>query len=63
MAEELDTFNKFMVGVCAGKVTLLNPPRSDMNPDEAIMLAAWLVTMAGDFGGEKIKAAMDAVQS
>lgn len=56
----MDTFNKFFVGVTGGKVTIVNPPRGDISPDDALMLAAWLVVMAGK--EDQIGAAIEAVQ-
>jgi hypothetical protein len=56
----MDTFNKFFVGVTGGKVTIVNPPRGDITREDALMLAAWLVVMAGKTG--EIAAAIEAVE-
>ncbi len=48
MAEEIDALNKFMVGGQAGKVVMMMPPRGPMTHDEALTLAAWLVSIVGD---------------
>jgi hypothetical protein len=41
-------------------LVIRNPPRAEMTKDEAIMLAALLVVAAGDFTGERFKAAFEA---
>lgn len=41
----LDTFNKFGVGVQGGSVVILMP-KPVMSPRDALLLAAYLVTMA-----------------
>ena len=59
---ESETFNKFMVGLSGAGIVLLNPPRGPISNDEAIVLASWLLALAGDFDCAKAKqiiAAMD----
>jgi hypothetical protein len=59
----MDTFNKFMVGVQADKVVILNiVGPSYLSKDEALNLAAWLVSLA-DPGGEKFTDMLSAVQN
>jgi hypothetical protein len=41
----METFNKFAVGVIGTDVAIMMPPRR-LTPDEAMMFAAWIVTMA-----------------
>jgi len=41
----MDTTNRQGVGVIGGDVAVVMP-RTRMTPDEAMMFAAWLVTMA-----------------
>jgi len=55
----MDTFNKHFVGVSNGNVRIMLPPTGDMTPEEALMLAAWLVVMAGK--QEQIDEAIEAV--
>lgn len=42
----MDTFNKFGVGVVGDDVAVVFPPRGRLTREDAMMLAAWLVTMA-----------------
>lgn len=59
----MDTFNKFMVGAQGDKITLLNiRGPSYLSKDEALNLAAWLVSLA-DPGGEKFTDMLSAVQN
>lgn len=44
----MDTANKFLVGVRGDKIAMLDPPRGEMSKDDALLLAAWLVTLADD---------------
>jgi hypothetical protein len=41
----METFNKFGVGLAGADVVILMPPRR-LSPADAVMFAAWLVTMA-----------------
>lgn len=61
MEEEIDTLNKFVVGLQGDKIGMLAPPRWLMTKDEALTLAAWLVT-AADYRGERFKQILEAVQ-
>jgi hypothetical protein len=59
----MDTFNKFAVGVQGDKITIFNivgPAR--ISNDEALNLAAWLVSLA-DPDGEKFTDMLSAVQN
>jgi hypothetical protein len=46
MDAEIDTFNKHMVGVQGGNIVVLMPPHGPMTKQEAMVFAAWLVTLA-----------------
>jgi hypothetical protein len=59
----MDTVNKHMVGVRPDGIYILNPPCGPMSKDEAVMLAAWLVAIAGDHEGQKFKEALIQVKS
>lgn len=48
---ELDTFNKFAVGVRASQIAFPVGLPATMSKDDALVLAAWIVAMADD--GEK----------
>lgn len=43
---EIDTFNKFMVGVQGGKVVIMNPPRGPIERTAALVLAATIVALS-----------------
>lgn len=47
-AESMDIGNRFMVGCQGNSLVILNPPTrlTLLSPDEALLLAAWLVAMA-----------------
>lgn len=53
MADEINTFNKFMVMMHAGSSKLIigMPPR-ELDKADALLLAAWLVCMAFPEDGE-----------
>jgi hypothetical protein len=46
----IDTTNKFLVSDYRDQVVLLNPPvpRQMLSIDDALLLAAWLVAIAGE---------------
>ena len=54
----MDISNKHMVVARLDGIYVLNPPSGPMSKDDAIALAAWLVVVAGDRGGEKFKEAL-----
>ncbi len=57
----MDAFNKYMVGMAHNGLVIMNPPRAVMSTDEALMLAAWLVSMADPLS-EKFAEALKAVR-
>lgn len=60
--EKVDTTNKFMVCKQAGKILIMNPPRGPISKHDAMVFAAWIVTL-GDDDGLSFEAAKDAVES
>jgi hypothetical protein len=42
----IEIVNKFLVSTHEGRVQILFPPRTPMPPDDAVLLAAWLVALA-----------------
>lgn len=62
MAEVVDTFNKFGVGMQAGDIAMLNPPPRRITRQDALLLAAYLVCMA-DPAGDQFPKVLEAVQS
>lgn len=61
MADELDTSNRFRVGVSGAHIVMLRPPRGSITKEDAINLAAWLVALADD--GDKFRATLEAVEN
>ena len=61
MTDELETGNKYMVGVSGGRIVMLRPPRGSFSNEDALNLAAWLVALA-DLDG-KFPAILEAVQN
>lgn len=43
---ELNTFNKYMVGVQGDSIVIINPPRGPMQKTDALVLAAWIVVLS-----------------
>ncbi len=60
---KIDGFNKFMVGVSCEQVFIGSPPRGPMTPDDALLLAAYLVSMAEVYSDREFKDVLDVVQS
>lgn len=59
---EDDIFNKHGVSMSgAGKIAIRLPPRGDMSKHDALVLAAWLVSLA-DPVGDTFQKVLDAVQ-
>jgi hypothetical protein len=57
--ETIDTTNKFLVGGRADGILITCPPRGSISRQEALVLAAWLVSLAdrdGEF--QKVLAAV-----
>lgn len=49
--EAIDTSNKFAVGVqVAGGIMIMLPPAGPISKKDALIFAAWLVTMADEKG-------------
>jgi hypothetical protein len=57
---EVDTFNKFGVAMQAG-VIWLRPPSLRITREDALLLAAYLVSLA-DPGGDQFPKVLEAVQ-
>lgn len=58
----MNTFNKYIVGMAHNGLVIMNPPRAAMSTEEALVLAAWIVSMADPLG-EKFAEALKAVQN
>ncbi len=44
----MDTHNKFMVGVQGERIVIMLPPTGPISKRDALMFAAWIVTLADD---------------
>lgn len=44
----MDTTNKYLVGVQGEQIVIMMPPPGGISKTDAMMLAAWLVTLADD---------------
>jgi len=60
MSDEIDVFNKFMVGGRGEAIVIMNPPRGEISKADALLLAAWLVALAND-GEDQFAKIFDAV--
>ena len=58
---EIDTTNKFMVAVQADNVVVLRPLPKVFTPDDAMLLAAYLVALAEHKASHPFQAVLDAV--
>jgi hypothetical protein len=63
MAEPIDTFNRFMVGVRGNDIVFLRPIPHIVSKKDALLLAAYLVTMAEEPDAPSFKEVLDAVLS
>lgn len=57
----IETFNKFMVG-SMGDNLVVQIPQASYTPDEALLLAAYLVSMAEHSASNKFDDVLNAVQ-
>jgi hypothetical protein len=48
LAMEIDTFNKFGVGVRGDDIAFLQPVPRQLTRADALLLAAWIVALIGD---------------
>lgn len=64
MSEEIDTFNKFMVGMRAGHICIAAPPMAGLGilRADALLLAAYIVALA-DPVGDEFQQVLEAVQN
>jgi len=61
---EIETLNMFFVSAGGGKVVIMKPPaRGVLTPDEAMNLAAYLVSLAEMDATVKFEDVLKAVQS
>lgn len=61
MADELNTENRYAVGVSGANIVILRPPRGSMSKSDALNLAAWIVALADNDG--LFSATLDNVRS
>jgi len=60
---DIDTTNRHMVSLKGDKVVVLHPPWREMTADEALVFAAWLVTVAAPYTATPFASVLDAVES
>lgn len=63
MADELDSGNKFGVGVSGARIVILKPPTGTITKDDALNLAAWLAVLADGRPPYKFTSLLEAVQN
>lgn len=61
--DEIDTLNKYGVGMSGARINMLMPPRGTMSPDDALNLAAWLVAMAEGMTNTEFTDVLEAVRN
>lgn len=59
--DPIDTTNFYLVALGGEGVALMRPPLHFMSPDNALVLAAWLVAVVGD--DERFAEILHAVQN
>lgn len=53
MQKKIDTTNKFLVSASGNRIVILKPPTAGtLNKEDALLFAAWLVTMSFADDGE-----------
>lgn len=57
----IDTMNKFMVGIQGNEVVMLLPPPPRLSPDDAMLLAAYLVALAEHKAEHSFESVLEAV--
>jgi hypothetical protein len=64
MEAKIETFNKFLVGVHGDRIVMMNSEEltGSLSADDALLLAAYLVTLA-DPNGERFAKVLEAVQN
>jgi len=58
----MDTFNKHMVGAQGDNIVIMMPPRGPMSKEEALIFAAWIVSLA-TYDDAEFQKALEAVRS
>lgn len=60
---KINTANKFMVGVQGKNIVVGMPPRVPISPDDAMLFAAYLVSMAEMDTETKFEDVLEAIQN
>jgi hypothetical protein len=58
----IDTTHKFSVGAVPNGISIGNPPHGVIGADDALLLAAWLLTLAKDQASQLFEDVLEAVQ-
>ena len=59
----IDTLNKFLVSVRGGCITIMRTPDYGLTPDEALVLAAYLVALAEPNASHRFSEVLEAVRN
>jgi hypothetical protein len=62
VAEMIETFNKFLVAANGSGILIMNPPRGVISNDDALLLAAYIVSMADHSASNDFEDILKAVQ-
>jgi len=60
---DIDTTNKYGVSLKGEGVVIIHPAWREMTPDEALVLAAWLVAVAAPHTATPFATVLDAVEN
>jgi hypothetical protein len=58
----IDTTNKFSVSAAPDGIRIMNPPHGVIGADDALLLAAWLLTLAKGEASQPFEDVLEAVQ-
>lgn len=59
----IDTSNKYMVGMLSNTLVIMRPPIGAISPDDALVLAAYLVLLAQPMTETQISDVIKAIES
>lgn len=60
---EVDTTNNRMVSRCDSYIVMMLPPRGPIPFEEALRMAAWIVVIADETGGERFAEILAAIKN
>lgn len=59
----MEIFNRHGVGAMGERIVIMMPPREPMERDQALQLAAWIVSLADTTGGARFDEILQQVQN